>query len=310
VYEEYYGFTEPPFSLTPDPKYFYHGESHLRSFELLRYGIYRGEGFIIVCGDIGTGKTTLCRTILADVPQNVYTALLLNPFLSEMELLRAILRDFGLISPGAIQSPAVTKDDLIASLNTFLLSIMEFGGRGLVIIDEAQNIPIPTLEQIRILSNLETEKRKLLQIVLVGQPELRDVLARPELRQLNQRISLKCDLTPLSRDDTARYIQHRIKTASEGEPRVTFTERATRVIYDFSAGTPRLINLIADRCLTAGLLSQSVTIDHRIAREAVANLELPRLHSSGRLRTLVRAALFLGVVIVVSILVLVVIRLE
>jgi general secretion pathway protein A len=277
VYEEFYGLSESPFSLTPDPKFFYQGASHIRAFELLRYGIYRGEGFIVVYGDIGAGKTTLCRTVLENLQQNIYTALLLNPFLSETELLRAILRDFGVISQGAShKSHSVPKDDLIASLNTFLISIMQLGGRGLVVIDEAQNIPVATLEQIRILSNLETNKQKLLQIVLVGQSELKDILARPELRQLAQRVSLRCELLPLTLEETADYIGHRIKMASEGPPRVAFTPGAVKVIYNYSDGTPRLINLIADRCLTAGLISQTTVISRRIAKEAVRNLELPK----------------------------------
>jgi len=220
VYEEFYGLHESPFSLTPDPKFFYHGASHILAYELLRYGISRGEGFIVVYGNIGAGKTTLCRTVLENLQENVYTALLLNPFLSETELLRAILRDFGVIVQDATHPgrPA-SKDDLIASLNTFLISVMEVGGRGLVVIDEAQNLPIATLEQIRILSNLETNKRKLLQIVLVGQSELKDILARPELRQLAQRVSLRCELAPLSVEETANYISHRIKMASQGPPR-------------------------------------------------------------------------------------------
>ena len=281
MYEQFYGLSESPFSLTPDPKFFYRGESHVRAYELLRYGLHRGEGFIVVYGDIGTGKTTLCRTVLESLGQNAYTALLLNPFLSETELLRAILRDFGVISPDVLdKNQSVSKDDLIASLNAFLLSIMEVGGRGIVVIDEAQNLPVATLEQIRILSNLETNKQKLLQIVLVGQSELKDILAVPELRQLAQRISIRCELGPLSVDETADYIRHRIKTVSEGTPRPAFTKRAVKLIYRYSGGTPRLINLIADRCLTAGLLLQATDINHRIAKEAIDNLELPNLRSS------------------------------
>jgi len=278
VYEEFYGLSESPFSLTPDPKFFYRGESHLRAVELLRYGIHRGEGFIVVYGDIGTGKTTVCRTVLENVPQNLYTALLLNPFLSETDLLRAILRDFGVISqetPNKAQSP-VSKDDLIMSLNTFLLSITRLGGRALVLIDEAQNLPIPTLEQIRILSNLETHNQKLLQIILVGQSELKEILSRPELRQLNQRISLRCELLPLSRDETGQYIHHRISMASAGRSRLMFMPGAVKVIYDYSKGTPRLINLIADRCLIIGLASETTTINRKIAKESVRNLELPK----------------------------------
>ncbi|HYR86712.1 MAG TPA: AAA family ATPase [Terriglobia bacterium] len=277
MYEEFYGLSETPFSLTPDPKFFYHGASHIRAFELLRYGIHRGEGFIVVYGDIGAGKTTLCRAVLENLHENVYTALLLNPFLSEIELLRAILRDFGVISQdGSHKTHAASKDDLIASLNKFLISIMDLGGRGLVVIDEAQNIPIATLEQIRILSNLETNKRKLLQIVLVGQSELKDILERPELRQLAQRISLRCELAPLSLQETADYINHRIKMASAGPPRTAFTPGAVKVVYDYSNGTPRLINLIADRSLTAGLILETTIISARVAKEAVKDLELRR----------------------------------
>jgi general secretion pathway protein A len=291
VYEEFYGLSESPFSLTPDPKFFYHGASHIRAFELLRYGIHRGEGFIVVYGDIGAGKTTLCRAVMENLQDNVYTALLLNPFLSEIELLRAILRDFGVISQES--SPRIrtaSKDDLIASLNTFLISIMELDGRGLVLIDEAQNIPIGTLEQIRILSNLETNKRKLLQIVLVGQSELKDILARPELRQLAQRVSLRCELAPLSVEETANYISHRIKMASNGPPRVAFTSGAVKMIYNYSNGTPRLNKLIADRCLTAGLILQAREISVRIVKEAVTDLELPKAR---RWTAPVRAAIVL-----------------
>ena len=295
MYEEFYGLSESPFSLTPDQKFFYHGASHIRAFELLRYGISRGEGFIVVYGDIGAGKTTLCRTVLENLQENVYTALLLNPFLSETELLRAILRDFGVIVQDAShQSRPASKDDLIASLNTFLISVMQVGGRGLVVIDEAQNIPVATLEQIRILSNLETNKRKLLQIVLVGQSELKVILALPELRQLAQRVSLRCELSPLSMNETEDYIAHRIKMASKGSARAVFTSGALKVIYNYSNGTPRLINLIADRCLTAGLISQTTIISRRIAKEAVTILQLPRAR---RWPTPVRAAILLAAVV-------------
>jgi general secretion pathway protein A len=281
VYEEFYGFTENPFSLTPDPKYFYQGESHLRAFELLRYSVSRGEGFIGVYGEVGMGKTTLCRMVLENVQQNTYTALLLNPFLSEIDLLRAILQDFGVLSPGALGSEGrlISKHDLITGLNAFLLSIMGVGGRAVVLIDEAQNLPIATLEQIRILSNLETDKQKLLQIVLVGQTELKEVLARPELRQLNQRISTRCELLPLSRDETADYIRHRLSLASNGRPRTSFSPEACNVIYKYSGGTPRLINLIGDRCLIAGLASNTNIIQKKHAVEAVQSLELKKVRA-------------------------------
>ena len=200
MYEQHYGLVEEPFSLTPDPKYFYRSESHHRAFELLQYAIQRREGFMVVSGDIGTGKTTLCRAVLDTMQKNVYSALLLNPFLTETDLLKTIVEDFGVPMPGMKNTPFITKQDLINALNSFLIYVSENSWRAVLLIDEAQNIPLATLEQIRIISNLETHKQKLLQIVLVGQLELLDVLSRPELRQLYQRVSIKCQLDPLSGD--------------------------------------------------------------------------------------------------------------
>src|SRR5437867_4812079 len=158
MYEQYYSLIEPPFSLTPDPKYFYRSESHHRAFELLQYAIQRREGFMVVYGDIGTGKTTLCRAVLKTISKNVYTSLLLNPFVTELELLKGILCDFGIAAPAG-----TSKQDLITELSAFLISVLEKDGRAVVLLDEAQNIPMATLEQIRIVSNLETNKEKLLQ---------------------------------------------------------------------------------------------------------------------------------------------------
>jgi general secretion pathway protein A len=278
MYEEFYGLTEPPFSLTPDPKFFYRSEAHNRAFELLQYGFRRREGFMILCGDIGTGKTTLCRTVLDATDDKVYAALLLNPFLSEIDLLKAILKDFG------VPSESNEKQQLINSLNEFLISNLESGGRAVVLIDEAQNIPLRTLEQIRILSNLETNKEKLLQIVLVGQLELVDVLAKPELRQLNQRISIKCQLSSLTRDEVADYIRHRLTVAGWKTSNVSFTPDGLRAVYEYSKGIPRLINLIADRSLLAGLALNARTIDRTAVREAVNALQLPRRVKATALR--------------------------
>src|SRR6185295_13293179 len=218
MYEQYYSLIEPPFSLTPDPKYFYRSGSHHRAFELLQYAIHRREGFMVVHGEIGTGKTTLCRAVIDTIERNVCTALLLNPFLTETDLLKAILSDFAIKAP-----KSNSKQDLLNALNEFLISVLERDGRAVLLIDEAQNIPLPTLEQIRIISNLETHNAKLLQIVLLGQQELTEVLARPELRQLHQRISIKCELTPLSREEVAQYIRHRLSIASGGQSRIIFT---------------------------------------------------------------------------------------
>jgi general secretion pathway protein A len=206
MYEDYYGFTEKPFSLTPDPKYLYKSASHASAFELLQYAIRRREGFVVITGDIGTGKTTLCRAILEQIDKKTFSALVLNPFLSEDDLLRLVLQEFGVVSRDEIKRgrlAGISKQELIETLNEFLLSLQALGAQALLIIDEAQNLPLQVLEQIRILSNLETEKEKLLQIVLVGQSNLKDLLRKPELRQLDQRVSIRNELKRLTSDETS-----------------------------------------------------------------------------------------------------------
>ena len=228
MYEDYYGFTEKPFSLTPDPKYLFKSASHANAFELLQYAIRRREGFVVITGDIGTGKTTLCRALLEQIDRKTFTALVLNPFLSEEDLLRLVLQEFGVVSRDEIKRgrlAGVSKQELIETLNEFLLSLQPLGAQALLIIDEAQNLPLQVLEQIRILSNLETEKEKLLQIVLVGQSNLKDLLRRPELRQLDQRVSIRYDLKPLSQEETSAYVQHRLSVAGGGAA-VTFAPKA------------------------------------------------------------------------------------
>src|SRR6186713_378210 len=203
MYEHYFGFSEKPFSLTPDPKYLYRSQSHANAFELLQYAIVRREGFVVVTGDIGTGKTTLCRAILEDIDRTTYTALVLNPFLTEEDLLKRILQDFGVVTRENIkagQLAGVSKQDLIETLYDFLLGLISLKANAVLIIDEAQNLPLPVLEQIRILSNLETDKEKLLQIILVGQLNLKTLLRSPEMRQLDQRVSIRYELKPLDRD--------------------------------------------------------------------------------------------------------------
>ena len=228
MYEEYYGFTEKPFSLTPDPKYLFKSASHASAFELLQYAIRRREGFVVVTGDIGTGKTTLCRALLEQVDRRTFTALVLNPFLSEEDLLRLVLQEFGVVSREEIRRgrlAGVSKQELIETLNEFLLSLRAIGAQALLIVDEAQNLPLQVLEQIRILSNLETEKEKLLQIVMVGQSNLKDLLRRPDLRQLDQRVSIRYDLKPLTAEETSAYVQHRLSVAGGGAA-VTFVPGA------------------------------------------------------------------------------------
>ena len=311
MYEEHYGLIEPPFSLTPDPKYFYRSEGHTRAFELLQYGIERREGFMLVYGDIGTGKTTLCRTVLGATDKDVSTALLLNPFLSETDLIKAILEDFNVKLPGRKDTQgSLSTRDLINVLNDFLLKTLESGGRAVVLIDEAQNIPMGTLEQIRILSNLETHKENLLQIVLVGQLNLIDRLSQPSLRQLFQRVSIKCELSPLSEAESADYIRHRLSVAGGSPTRVSFDLSAIRNIYEYSGGVPRLINLIADRSLLAGMALGSTTIDGDVTRRAIDNLQLSKSGRSSegwnRLRGIVavkKTVFVVGISILVAIVV-------
>jgi general secretion pathway protein A len=278
MYEEYYGFTEKPFSLTPDPKYLYKSASHANAFELLQYAIRRREGFVVITGDIGTGKTTLCRALLDQVDRKTFTALVLNPFLAEEDLLRLILQEFGVVSRDEIKRgrlAGVTKQELIETLNEFLLSLQAIGAQALLIIDEAQNLPLQVLEQIRILSNLETEKEKLLQIVLVGQSNLKDLLRKPELRQLDQRVSIRYDLKPLSAEETSAYIQHRLSVAGGGAA-VTFVPKALARVHQFTSGIPRLINLLCDRTLLTAYSSHSNRVGADFVGSAAASLELER----------------------------------
>ena len=252
MYEEYYGFAEKPFSLTPDPKYLFKSSSHANAFELLQYAIRRREGFVVITGDIGTGKTTLCRALLEQLDRKTFTALVLNPFLSEEDLLRIILQDFGVVSRDEIRRgrlARITKQDLIDTLNEFLLSLQPLRAGALLIIDEAQNLPLQVLEQIRILSNLETDKEKLLQIVLVGQPNLKHLLKKPELRQLDQRVSIRYELKPLSREETGAYVMHRLTIAGGGAA-VTFAPRALDRVYRYTRGIPRLSSSSSAACIS------------------------------------------------------------
>src|SRR5947209_4415787 len=276
MYEEYYGFAEKPFSLTPDPKYLYRSQSHADAFDLLQYAIRRREGFVVVTGDIGTGKTTLCRALLEQIDRTTFTALVLNPFLTEEDLLKRILQDFGVISREEARSgrlAGVTKQELIDTLYDFLLSLIPLKASAVLIIDEAQNLPLPVLEQIRILSNLETDKEKLLQIILVGQLELQTLLRSPDLRQLDQRVSIRYELKPLDREAVGAYVAHRLAIAG-GSASVTFTAKALDRVHKLSAGIPRLINLICDRALLAGFSLRTNRITPPLVDHAAKSLDV------------------------------------
>ncbi len=275
MYEHYYGFSEKPFSLTPDPKFLYRSQSHASAFELLQYAIRRREGFVVVTGDIGTGKTTLCRALLEQIDRTTFTALVLNPFLSEEDLLKRILLDFAVVSRDELNGgrlAAATKQDLIETLYDFLLGLVPQNASAVLIIDEAQNLPHAVLEQIRILSNLETDKEKLLQIILVGQLNLQSLLRSAELRQLDQRVSIRYELSPLDADAVGAYVAHRLAIA--GGSSVTFSGRALALVHRVSGGIPRLINLICDRALVAGFSLRTSRITPEIVRRAAEGLEL------------------------------------
>ena len=302
MYESYYGFAEKPFSLTPDPKYLYRSESHANAFDLLQYAIRRREGFVVVTGDIGTGKTTLCRALLEEIDRTTFTALVLNPFLTEEDLLKRILQDFGVVSREEAKAGRlanVTKQELIEALYDFLLSLIPLRASAVLIIDEAQNLPLPVLEQIRILSNLETDKEKLLQIILVGQLNLQTLLRSPEVRQLDQRVSIRYELKPLDADGVAAYVAHRL-TIAGGRASVGFTATALRRVHRWSNGIPRLVNLICDRALLTGFSIRSPRITPEMVDHAAAGLELRRPAADSLRRLRPRASLAAALTILVS----------
>ena len=278
MYEEFYGFVQSPFTLAPDPRFLYLSESHDEAIRLLLQSIRRKEGFIVLTGDIGTGKTTLCRALLEQLDTTTFTSLVLNPFVTVEELLREILLDFGVVSREAVRSgriAAATKHELISTLHEFLLSLVPIHGSGVLIIDEAQHLSPQVLEQIRIISNLETNESKLLQIVLVGQLNLLDVLAEAEMRQLDQRISLKATLKPLTREEVDAYVSHRLSVARGGSA-VAFDPDALDQVHAYSAGVPRIINLLCDRALMLGAQQGVHTIPPAIIHDAANALGVTR----------------------------------
>ena len=282
MYEDYYGFTEKPFSLTPDPKYLFKSESHANAFELLQYAIRRREGFLVVTGDIGTGKTTLCRALLEEIDRNTFSALVLNPFLSEQDLLTLILQDFGVVSREDVKRGRlahVSKQELIETLYDFLLSLLPLRANAVLIIDEAQNLPMAVLEQVRILSNLETDKEKLLQIMLVGQLNLQQSLKAPQMRQLDQRVSIRYQLQPLTRDEVAAYISHRVRIAGPSTT-VSFESKAIDLVHRHTAGIPRLVNLLCDRTLLAAYSARTNRVAPEMVKQASRTLDLDEAPTS------------------------------
>ena len=266
MYEQFYGFAESPFNITPDPRFLFFSEKHREAFNHLLYGIRERKGFIQITGEVGAGKTTLCRALLEKLGDNYRTALILNPALTTHQLLGLILSELG------FRAMEFGRRRRMTQLNDFLLQQVRDGRDVVLLIDEAQGLNRDLLEQLRLLSNLETDQRKLLQIVLVGQPELRELLDERGLRQLRQRITVRYHLRPLSSWETEAYIQHRLRVAGANS-RPTFSRGALWWIYRYSRGVPRLINAICDKALLAGYVSGSDYLKASHVRRARRELE-------------------------------------
>lgn len=265
MYLDFFGLDEAPFNNTPDVKYLYLSTKHQEALAHMLYGINEKKGFITITGEIGAGKTTLCRALLNELTANTKVAIIFNSYISELELLKTINQELFL------DYASDSKKDLIDELNQFLLQQHSVGGNVVLIIDEAQNLSVQVLEQIRMLSNLETENEKLLQIVLVGQPELKDVLSQDELVQLNQRINVRYHLAPLSQDEMQHYLFHRLKVAGLSKS-IEFSENALSKIFDFSSGVPRMINNVADRSLLVAFSKNVNSISSDFVDQACSEL--------------------------------------
>jgi general secretion pathway protein A len=290
MYEPFFGLDNSPFGLTPDPRFLFRSRGHHDILATLLYGVTTSKGIMLLIGDVGTGKTTLCRALLRDLPEQAESVLILNPHLSGAELIGAILDDLGLARPGS-----TSKGELMTVLGQHLLATGAAGKTVVVLVDEAQQMSPESLEQIRLLSTLEAPGRKLLQIVLAGQPELEAKLARPELRQLDQRIALRCRLGPLSPAETARYVEHRLRTAGLGGS-LPFTRAAIARVHRHSGGVPRVINLVCDRALAAAFAARSRQVEIDTVKVAMRSLR-GASRSSARARPVASLAMAAGAVV-------------
>ena len=266
MYLQYYGLKEPPFELTPNPRFLFFSAKHREAYNHMLYGIRERKGFVQITGEVGAGKTTLCRAMLRELGDQFATALILNPILDTDELVRAIAMEFG------FNTKAMSRLEVFSALNQLLIDLLIQGKDAVLVIDEAQDLTNELLEQIRLLSNLETDNRKLLQIVLMGQPELRDRLNDHRLRQLRQRITVRFHLQSLNRWELWPYVLHRLQVAgSNGTP--NFTVGALWRIYRYTEGIPRLVNALCDKCLLAGYVHKRKTVDFDLAGLAIRELE-------------------------------------
>lgn len=267
MYAAYFGLKDNPFNLAPEPRYLFLSEYHRAALNCLIYGIKEKKGFVLVTGGIGTGKTTICRSLLNSLDDSVETALIFNTAISDLDLLETMIGEYGI----SVASGQRSKKIYIDALNEFLLQKFAAGKNVVLLIDEAQNLSYGVLEQVRMLSNLETEREKLIQIILIGQPELNNSLMLPALRQLNERITVRHDLQPLSPQDVRNYIEYRLKIAG-GPGSISFTAGALRHIYSFTEGIPRRINALCDRALLIAYTKNSSKIDRKTVKLAAQDV--------------------------------------
>jgi general secretion pathway protein A len=282
TYELYYGLKEKPFSLASDPRFLFRTPARETAFDDLLSGIRRREGLIVLSGDIGTGKTTLIRSVLQSLDRRTFSAFVPDPFVSREDLLKMLLVDFGVVSIADLKRGSLngaSRPDLSYPLCEFLDSLVPLQAFAVAIVDEAQNLPLPLLEEIRILSDLEG-REKLLQVVLVGQPELRTNLKEPQMRQVDQRVSVRVELSPLALEDVAGYVRHRLNVAGDGDSRAEFTDNAIEAVFRGSGGTPRLINKICDRALTLGYELRASLLEADVVNVAIRDLGLDRREAS------------------------------
>ncbi len=268
MYLDFYGLKKRPFDMTPDPSFFFPSQKHTEALSSLIYAVTEKRGFVVITGEIGSGKTTVCRTLLQKLDPAAKVAVITNTALTTKQLLEAICHQFG------VPTEKRNKVNLLKGLNRFLMDRNDAGDTVVLIVDEAQNLTVRALEEIRLISNMETDTQKLIQIMLLGQPELRDKLNRSDLEQLRQRVSLRYHLRSLDKDETRDYIEHRLSIAGD-EGGVRFTKRALDSLYEFSTGTPRLINVVCDQALLMGYLRDTRKIDDSIIGEICAEFAPP-----------------------------------
>jgi general secretion pathway protein A len=295
MYAAHFGLKREPFSIAPDPRYLFMSERHREALAHLLYGVRGGGGFVLLTGEIGAGKTTVCRCFLEQVPKRCNVAYIFNPKLTALELLQSVCEEFR-IEVHARSAGGATLKDHVDALNEYLLRSHAAGFNSVLIIDEAQNLSIDVLEQLRLLTNLETNERKLLQIILIGQPELRDMLLKPELEQLAQRVVARFHLDPLAEDETAHYIKHRLSVAGMNGL-IPFDRDARHRIYELTRGVPRRINLLCDRALLGAYAGGRQRVDKAIVDKAAREVFDTRGNASpwSRRRLAVTAGVTLGV---------------